>query len=296
MILNIKGSLREFTRTAVMGIINVTPDSFYGDSRFDPEGAVEKCGSMLRDGADIIDVGGCSTRPGSDPADAETEMTRVVPVVERLRDAYPDVMISVDTFRSCVASEAVAAGADIINDVSGGTLDAEMYDTVASLRVPYILGHMRGTPQTMSALDAYEDVTAEVLGYLSFRVAELRGLGVSDIIVDPCFGFAKNIGQNFRLLSELGVFHETGCPVLAGLSRKSMISKTLGTGAEECANGTTALNMAALMNGADILRVHDVREAAECVKLYGALRDNSRDSRSEIRVTDKDGGHTTIFH
>jgi len=289
MTLNIRGNLVELPAPAVMGIINVTPDSFYAKSRVSGSELLERAGHMLADGADMIDIGGYSSRPGADEVSADEEMSRLAPAISTIRDAFPDVILSVDTFRSSVAEECVRLGADIINDIGGGDLDPKMFATIADMKVPYVLMHMRGTPSTMQSMTDYDDVTTDVLCNLAFKVDTLRQLGVSDIIVDPGFGFAKTVDQNFMLLAGLHAFRELGCPVLAGLSRKTMIWKELGIRPENALNGTTALNMVALQNGADILRVHDVREAAETVRLYRALRRNSPQHLNIINVRDRDG-------
>ena len=264
----------DFGRPKVMGIINATPDSFYSGSRT-PEGeALEaRVRGMLSAGADIIDVGGYSSRPGCEDISAEEEYARLAMALECVRRVDEVIPVSVDTFRADVARRCVGDwGVSIINDISGGTLDMDMWETVASTGAVYVLMHMRGTPQTMTGLTEYGDVTAEVISDLAFKLSGLRELGVADVIIDPGFGFAKDVAQNFRLLEELGQFGRLGCPVLAGLSRKSMIWRTLGITPEDSLNGTTALNMVALTNGADILRAHDVREARECCRLYENLR------------------------
>lgn len=274
MQLNLKGELREWTAPVVMGIVNVTPDSFHAGSRVKPEDAVSRAKQMVEYGAGIIDLGGYSTRPGAREVDASEELRRLLPAVSAIKDEMPHIPLSVDTFRSDVAMKCVEAGADIINDISGGDMDAAMFETVAALDVPYVLMHTRGTPATMQTLTDYQDVVAEVLEDLARKTDKLRQLGVKDVIIDPGFGFAKDTDQNYRLLDSLDYFTDLG-PVLAGLSRKTMIWKELGITPAEALNGTTALNMAALMKGASILRVHDVKEAVETVKLYGALKRNT---------------------
>lgn len=272
--LRIGGTLKELTHPLVMGILNVTPDSFFAESRaFTAEAVEKRVEKMLSDGADIIDVGGYSTRPGAAATDAEEEWRRVALGVAAAKRINPQVPVSVDTFRAEVARRAVEEyGADIINDVSGGDLDADMWQTVAELQVPYILMHMRGTPATMQELTNYDDVVADVLSDLLHKVDKLRAMGVSDIILDPGFGFAKTVEQNFRLLAQIDSFRLAGLPVLAGLSHKTMIWKTLGIKPDEALNGTVVLNTVALLGGADILRVHDVREGVETVKLIEMLR------------------------
>ncbi len=289
MTLNIRGNLVEFSAPAVMGIVNVTPDSFYAGSRVSGSELTERVGRMLADGADMIDVGGYSSRPGADEVSPDEELSRLAPAISAIRAAFPDILLSVDTFRASVAEECVSLGADIINDIAGGNLDPEMFSTVARLKVPYVLMHMRGTPTTMQSMTEYEDVMTDVLRDMAFKVDALRQSGVCDVIVDPGFGFAKTVDQNFRLLAGLRAFRELGCPVLAGLSRKTLIWKELGTSPEHALNGTTALNMVALLNGADILRVHDVREAAETVRLFEALRRNSPQRLNVINVKEHNG-------
>ena len=260
----------ELSPPLIMGIINITPDSFFEGARVGThtEEVLQRAGAMYEQGATILDIGGYSTRPGAREVSQAEELDRVLPVIETIRRHIPSVLISVDTFRARVALEAVRAGADIINDVSGGTLDAAMFDTVAALRVPYVLMHMRGTPQTMNKLTQYKRLVPDILKELQQKLVELRQKGVTDIIIDPGFGFAKTVAQNFNLMRDLSEFHQLGCPLLVGVSRKSMVWRTLGVTAGEALNGTTVLNTLALQQGADILRVHDVREAAEAVKLW----------------------------
>jgi len=254
-----------------MGIINATPDSFFGGSRFNGvDEIVVKAEKMLNDGADIIDIGGQSTRPGSELISADDEMERVVPAIKAIAKKFPKAFISIDTFYSKVAIAAVDAGATIINDISAGSMDNKMIETVAELKVPYILMHTKGTPQTMQQNTAYENVTREVLDFFISKTDELKIAGIIDIIIDPGFGFAKTIDQNFELLKNLSVFKMLDKAIMLGISRKSTIYKTLGLNAEEALNGTTVLNTIGLMNGASILRVHDVKEAKEAIKLYSA--------------------------
>ena len=285
MILNIRGNLIEFNRPAVMGIVNVTPDSFFAGSRVPADSVTARVSEMMAQGADIIDLGGYSSRPGADTVTAEEELARLVPAIAAIRERFPDIPVSVDTFRADVARECIAQGADIINDIGGGDLDPEMFGTITNLRVPYILMHMRGTPATMQSLTYYDDVVADVLRDLAFKTDRLHQLGVNDVIIDPGFGFAKTVDQNYRLLAALGMFREIGCPVLAGVSRKTMIWKELGIHPDEALNGTTAINMIALMNGADILRVHDVRECAETVRLFCAYQRNIPEDTHIISVS-----------
>lgn len=270
---NVGGRLIDLSTPLVMGIVNFTPDSFYSDSRVGSEQAVlEKVGKMIEEGAAIIDVGGYSTRPGAAEVDAQEESDRVLSVIEPVKKYFPDIIISVDTFRSQVAEAAVKAGGHIINDVSGGTLDEQMFDTVAALRVPYILMHMRGTPETMNQLTDYNNLVVDIIRELKSSIDVLRQKGVADIWVDPGFGFAKTIEQNFSLLKDLQEFEQLGYPVLVGLSRKATIYKTLNILPEQALNGTTVLNTLALERGASILRVHDVKEAVEVVKLWKATQ------------------------
>ena len=274
MTISLKGKLYPFDRPKVMGIINTTPDSFFSGSRTPDTFSIEKrVEQMVEEGVDIFDLGGYSSRPGAEDIDPETEYARLVPALKAVKKIAPETPVSIDTFRASVARRCVEEwGADIINDISGGTLDREMWATVAELNVPYILMHMRGTPADMQTHTDYEEVVADGWKDLAFKIAELRQLGVADIIVDPGFGFAKTVDQNFRLLNELKVFGELGCPILAGVSRKSMIWRPLGITPEESLNGTTSLNTIALLNGADILRVHDVKEGRQCVELVELLK------------------------
>ena len=267
--INVGGRIIVFDVPKVMGIINVTPDSFYAGSRVSgAEAVADRVARMRDEGADILDLGGYSSRPGADEVSAEEEYRRLAEGLEVIRRVWSDAVVSVDTFRADVAHKCVREwGADIINDISGGDLDPEMWDTVAELGVPYVLMHMRGNPQTMGTLTDYNDVSADTLTDLALKTAELRQRGVADVIVDPGFGFAKTVEQNYRLLSDLSEFRALGAPLLVGISRKTMIWKPLGIVPEQAGNGTTVLNTIALLNGADILRVHDVREAVEAVHL-----------------------------
>ncbi|GAB4035825.1 dihydropteroate synthase [Spirosoma jeollabukense] len=274
--LNCRGRLVDLTTPAVMGILNVTPDSFFAGSRLSVENsissaAVDVAQRMLGDGATFLDIGGYSTRPGAAEVSPTEEVDRVLPVIEAILTNFPDALISIDTFRASVARQAVNAGAVIINDVAGGTLDPAMFQTVVALDVPYILTHMRGTPQTMQSLAKYTDVTTEVIDELAVRVAELRSFGQKDIILDPGFGFAKTISQNFDLLHHLEALRLFDEPLLVGVSRKTTIWKTLAISADEALNGTTVLNTIALTKGASILRVHDVREAVQAIRLTQEL-------------------------
>lgn len=272
--LNLNGRLVLIDRPWVMGIINVTPDSFYSASRVNDEAAlVERVRQMVADGADVLDVGACSTRPDSQSVDAQGEMQRLQWALAVIRREAPDVLISVDTFRADVARRCVEQwGADIINDISGGTLDEEMFSTVASLGVPYVLTHTRGTPATMSSMTDYGDVAADVLEWMARRIDELRQMGVADVIADPGFGFAKDVEQNYRLLTCLDAFHALNAPLLVGVSRKRMVYMPLGISADEALNGTTVVNTMALERGAHILRVHDVKAAVQAVTLTAMAR------------------------
>ena len=271
--INCKGKLIDFKIPKVMGILNVTPDSFYdGGSYKNEKDILAQAEKMLNDGATFIDVGAYSSRPGAQDISVDEECARLIPVVNLLLNNYPDVLLSIDTFRSKVAQEAVTSGAALINDISAGFLDEAMLTTIAKLQVPYIMMHMRGTPQTMKDLTEYEDVVHEVIFYLSERVAAARALGINDLIVDPGLGFAKTIAQNFELLNATEKLQVLELPILIGLSRKSMITKTLGVDSNSALNGTTALNMIALQKRASILRVHDVKEAVQTVRLHQALK------------------------
>ena len=272
--LNLKGRLVTIDRPWVMGIINITPDSFYSGSRVNDENTlVERVHAMLTDGADVLDVGACSTRPGSASVDTQGEMERLEWALAVIRREAPDVILSVDTYRADVAARCVEEwGTDIINDISGGTIDDRMFDTIARLRVPYVLMHTRGTPETMSSLTDYDNVAADVLEWMARRIDELRQMGVADVIADPGFGFAKTVEQNYELLARLNAFHALEAPLLVGVSRKRMIYTPLNCGADEALNGTTIINTIALQQGAHILRVHDVRAAVEAVKLTTMLR------------------------
>ncbi|MBL7724927.1 MAG: dihydropteroate synthase [Chitinophagaceae bacterium] len=271
--LNCKGRLLVVDKPLVMGIINITPDSFYGESRHQTIDAVlRQAEQMLKDGSAILDIGGQSTRPGSEKLEADAELKRVLAPIEAIHKNFPEAFISVDTYYAKVAAEAVAAGAGIVNDISAGSIDEKMIGTVASLNVPYVLMHMKGTPQNMQQQASYADVTSEVLDFLIHKKNELKEAGIKDIICDPGFGFAKTIEHNFELLRQLSVFKILHSPLLLGISRKSFIWKTLGTTAEHTLNGTTVINTVGLLNGAAILRVHDVKEAVETIKLVTSLQ------------------------
>ncbi len=256
-----------------MGILNLTPDSFYDGGQYRNEQEILKqVEKMLAEGAAFIDLGAYSSRPGADDITTEEEISRILPVVELLIKTFPEILLSIDTFRSTVAKACIASGAAIINDISSGNLDTKMIEAIGELKVPYIMMHMRGTPQTMKSLTHYDDIIHEVNLYFAQKVAEARKAGISDIIIDPGFGFAKNTDQNFELLKSLHLLSTHDLPILVGVSRKSMIYKTLDKTPAEALNGTTSLNTIALLNGASILRVHDVKEAIECITLVDQLK------------------------
>ena len=268
---NCKGRLLVIEEPIVMGIINATPDSFYAGSRaVQKETVLKKTEQMLKDGATIIDIGGQSTRPDSKRISADEELQRVIPLVDALHNAFPEAFISIDSFYATVAKEAVEAGACIVNDISAGTIDANMVATVASLNVPYILMHMQGDPQTMQQNTIYQNLVLDVFDFLNRKIKELHEAGIHDIIIDPGFGFGKTIEQNFELLNGLEFFTQLSKAVLVGLSRKSTIYKTLKIAPEAALNGTTVLHTIALLKGASILRVHDVKEAKQAVQLVRA--------------------------
>lgn len=270
--LNCKGKLIFLDEPKIMGILNITPDSFYKNSRTNITNLVEKARLMINDGADFLDIGGYSSRPGAIDISEEDELMRVMPAIELLMREFPDTLVSIDTFRSKVAKEAVEAGASLINDITGGDGDDQMFKTVSDLKVPYILMHMRGTPQNMQSKTKYDDLLGEMIYYFSKRINELTEHGVNDIILDPGFGFAKTIEQNYYLLDHLHDLSVLKLPVMVGLSRKSLIWKTLNINPEEALNGTTVLNTIALLNNAKILRVHDVKQAKELINLVTFMR------------------------
>jgi dihydropteroate synthase len=267
--LNAGGKLIDLSNPKVMGIINITPDSFFtGSRKQNVEDALQQAGKMLNEGATFLDLGAYSSRPGAADISVQEETDRLLPVVEAVSSAFPNAVLSVDTFRAKVAEAAIKAGAHIINDISGGELDEDMFTTVARLQVPYILMHMKGTPQTMNQLASYEDVFAEVYDYFADKYHQLKQLGARDVIIDPGFGFAKKTEHSYALMNRLQDFNMLQLPVLAGISRKRMIYGPLGVTADEALNGTTGLNTIALTKGANILRVHDVKEAVEAVKIW----------------------------
>lgn len=273
MTLNCKGKLIDLQTPKVMGILNVTPDSFYDGGQFkNQDDILKQVEKMLTQGATFIDVGAYSSKPNAAFVEENEELKRIIPIVSLLFKTFPEINISIDTFRSKVAKQCIEAGAAIINDISAGYLDQNMLQTIANLKVPYIMMHMRGNPQTMQQQTEYNHLIKDILFYFSERIAKAKAHGINDIIVDPGFGFAKNLEQNFKLLNNLETFKTLEHTLLVGVSRKSMIYKTLNTDAKNALNGTTALNMIALQKNAKILRVHDVKEAVECVKLYNQLQ------------------------
>ncbi len=270
--INCKGQLISIEKPIVMGILNITPDSFYdGGTNQDIVTVVKKAEQMLKDGATILDIGGMSSRPGAAIISVEEELKRVLPVIDAIVKQFPEAILSIDTVQSVVAKAAIESGAALINDISAGKIDNNMYDTVAALGVPYILMHMQGTPNNMQKEPSYESVQLEVLDFLIAELGKLRALGVKDVIVDPGFGFGKQLNHNYQLLKELHIFKIMEVPILAGLSRKSMIYKVLECTPQEALNGTSVLNLVALQQGAAILRVHDVREAMETIRLFEYL-------------------------
>ena len=269
--INCKGELICFDTPKVMGILNITPDSFYAQSRTTPAEVLRKAEQMLEEGATFVDIGGYSSRPNAQEVSPQEELQRVVPVVEALVKHFPDIRISVDTFRAEVARESLEAGACIINDISAGQIDPAIWEVVAHYQVPYIAMHMRGTPQTRQTYTEYDKLTKDILYYFSEVKDKARQLKINDLIIDPGFGFSKTLAQNYELMQQLALFKALECPILVGISRKSMIYKLLDTTPETALNGTTVLNTFALLHGADILRVHDVKEAVECVKIVGEL-------------------------
>ncbi|MEB3382474.1 dihydropteroate synthase [Flavobacterium psychrophilum] len=277
MTINCKGQLIDLSIPKVMGILNVTPDSFYDGGRFVSEkNVLIQVENMLQDGANFIDIGGQSSKSKAAIVSIDEELKRVVSIVDLILKKFPETMISIDTFNSKVAQIAVENGAAIINDISAGNLDDNMFETIAKLQVPYIMMHMRGTPQTMQEMTNYDDLVKDILFYFSEKVAKARSFGINDLIIDPGFGFAKTLEQNFELLNKLELFEMLKLPILVGVSRKTIIYKTLETTPENALNGTSVLNTISLTKGGNILRVHDVKEAVECVKLYAMLDRNMR--------------------
>ncbi len=270
--LNVRGQLINLSIPKVMGILNLTPDSFYDGGRNNTVyEALKKTQQFLTEGADFIDIGAYSSRPKAEHISREEELSRLIPVIKAIVKEFPDAILSVDTFRSDIAKAAIHEGAHLVNDISAGELDAKMFETVAQLQVPYILMHMKGTPQTMQQHANYEDLLGEVCDYFMQKIKKLISLGLTDLIIDPGFGFAKTPEQSYELLSKLNLLKMPGYPILAGVSRKSMIYKIIDTDAENALNGTTVANTIALIKGANILRVHDVKEAVEAVKIFGEM-------------------------
>ena len=270
---NSKGILYTFEKPLVMGILNVTPDSFYASSRVQSNDAIlERAEQMIREGATILDIGGYSSRPGASDISIDEEINRVVEPIAAIKKAHPKTLISIDTFRSEVAKAAIHAGGDLVNDISGGQLDRDMFSTVAELNCPYIMMHMLGTPQNMMERNHYKHLISDIARYFSERLSKAEQAGIKDLIIDPGFGFSKNIEQNYELMRQLELLHIHEKPILIGVSRKSMIYKKLDISPEESLNGTTALNTIALMKGADILRVHDVREAIETIEIIEEMK------------------------
>ncbi len=272
MTINCKGQLIDLTTPKVMGILNVTPNSFYDGGMYKSNSEIlTKAGKMLNDGATFIDVGAYSSKPNAEYVSEEEELQRIIPIINLILEYYPDALVSVDTFRSEVAKVCIESGVSIINDISAGNLDDKMLETIAKYNVPYIMMHMRGTPETMPKMTTYENIVKEILFYFSEKVTKARRFGINDLIIDPGFGFAKTLDQNYEVLQKMELFDILELPLLAGFSRKSMIYKTLQSSAEEALNGTTVLNTIALTKGAKILRVHDVKEAMECVTLFNKI-------------------------
>lgn len=272
MIINCKGQLIDLSVPKVMGILNTTPDSFFDGGNYSNENAiVSQVEKMITDGAIFIDVGAYSSKPNASFVSEAEELERIVPVVKLILKHFPNVLLSIDTFRGAVAAACLENGAALINDISAGHLDETMLDIIAKYKVPYIMMHMRGTPQTMQQLTNYDDIVKEMLFYFSERVSKARSLGINDLIIDPGFGFAKTMEQNYEIVQKLALFKMLELPILVGVSRKSMIQKVLGVTANEALNGTTVLNTIAITKGAHILRVHDVKEAVECVELYNQI-------------------------
>lgn len=272
MTINCKGSLINLSVPKVMGILNITPDSFYDGGQHNSESnIIQQVENMLSEGATFIDIGAYSSRPGAHHISEKEELQRILPVVDLLLKEYPEILISIDTFRSAVAKKTIDHGAAMINDISGGNMDPKMFATVAELQVPYILMHMLGTPQNMQDDPSYENVTTELIAFFADKISTLRNLKLNDIIIDVGFGFGKTVAHNFELLQNLALFKNLDAPILAGMSRKSMLYKTLGITPQEALNATTSANTIALLNGASILRVHDVREAMETIQITNQL-------------------------
>ena len=277
MTINCKGTLIDVSSPRVMGILNITPDSFYDGGKYKNESDIlSQVEKMLQEGATFIDVGAYSSRPGAQHISEQEEVSRLLPVIDIILKKFPDVLISVDTFRSRVASKAINQGAALINDISGGKMDENMFKTVAQLKVPYILMHMQGTPQNMQKNPTYNNITTELISFFTEQIQQLRSLYVNDVIIDVGFGFGKTLEHNYQLLKELQLFNNLEVPVLAGISRKSMLYKPLEIVPQEALNATTSANTIALLNGANILRVHDVKEAKECIRIVEMLGANRK--------------------
>ena len=276
MTININGTLLDLSTPKIMGILNITPDSFYDGGVFNSDKKIlNQVEKMISEGADMIDIGGYSSRPGANEVNIYDEIDRVIPAIELIKNKFGDTIISIDTFRSKVAKKAINAGASIINDISSGDLDSEMFNCVAKLKVPYIMMHMKGTPNNMQKNPEYENVIVEIVKNLSNKLFLAKKAGIIDVIIDPGFGFGKTATHNYSILKNLSFFKELGCPILVGISRKSMIYKLLDKNPENALNGTTCLNTISIINGAKILRVHDVKEAKEVITLTNFLNKNS---------------------
>ncbi len=266
--INCKGILLSLSQPVVMGILNITPDSFFDGGKYNSiDSALFQAEKMINEGASIIDIGGYSSRPGAGKIESDEELIRVIPVIEKIHSSFPEAILSIDTFKAKVALESINAGASIVNDISAGDDDPEMVSTVAKLSVPYIAMHKKGTPQNMHLNPNYDDVTVEVLDYFIKKIPLFRNAGIIDIIIDPGFGFGKNLEHNYTLLKNITAFKMLDCPIMAGMSRKRMINEVLNISSKDALNGTTVVNTIALMNGVNILRVHDVKEAVEAVKI-----------------------------
>ena len=276
MTININGTLLDLSTPKIMGILNITPDSFYDGGVFNSDKKIlNQVEKMISEGADMIDIGGYSSRPGANEVNIDDEIDRVIPAIELIKNKFGDTIISIDTFRSKVAKKAINAGASIINDISSGDLDSEMFNCVAKLKVPYIMMHMKGSPNNMQKNPEYENVIVEIVKNLSNKLFLAKKAGIIDVIIDPGFGFGKTATHNYSILKNLSFFKELGCPILVGISRKSMIYKLLDKNPENALNGTTCLNTISIINGAKILRVHDVKEAKEVITLTNFLNKNS---------------------
>tara|TARA_B110000003_G_scaffold67391_1_gene68324 strand:+ start:311 stop:1135 length:825 start_codon:yes stop_codon:yes gene_type:complete len=272
MTINIKGNLLDISSPIIMGILNVTPDSFYDGGFYNSTNKViDQVKKMVSDGASIIDIGGYSSRPGAEEISVDTELKRVLPVIKLIKKKYPKILISIDTFRSEVAKLSVECGADIINDISGGSLDSKMYKTIAKLNIPYIIMHMKGDPGNMMEKTNYKDIFGELNKYFNEKISLAESFGIKNIIIDPGFGFSKTTKQNFDILNNLNLFNQHKRPILVGVSRKSMIYKTLNTTPDNSLNGSTVLHTVSLLKGAKIIRTHDVKQANECIRLVSEL-------------------------